>query len=327
MDYLISWVASAVGGFLSVVFLVIGWGAIPASIMAVIGAIRRRCPWYVLPMYLLLIPIGTLLFRGVFWVLERVAQPDALSTTLFWGAVFFTGLGALFSAGPTLLKEIWQITNGRAGTGQGGIAKNALSVLGTIIAFVVIGAVMKSVVRAPRERDAISKGEKFMEQLQADATRKHPDIPISQAMRQESSERATQKLTSETDELKRTNIAADMFWGFFFLNTRERPEFCREQGVDIQPFVKAFELAHKNEIAKARSIYARASVDEKTLHTAMKPQIRKALFQDMNDIATSTKSSLKEVCQVFSEKTDAIAQEMHISKVQPMVFKVLASAK
>jgi len=63
------------------------------------------------------------------------------------------------------------------------------------------------------------------------------------------------------------------------------------------------------------------------LHTAMKPQIRKALFQDMNDIATSTKSSLKEVCQVFSEKTDAIAQEMHISKVQPMVFKVLASAK
>jgi hypothetical protein len=117
MDYLISWAASTIGGFLSVVFLVIGWGAIPASIMAVIGVIRRRCPWYTIPMYLLLVPIGTFLFRSVFWVLERVAQPDTLSTTLFWGAVLISGLGALFSAGPTLLKEIWQVTNGRGTPG------------------------------------------------------------------------------------------------------------------------------------------------------------------------------------------------------------------
>ena len=105
MDYLISWAASAIGGSLSVVFLVIGWAAIPASIMAVIGAIRRRCRWYAILIYLLLIPIGSFLFRGVFWVLERVAQPDTVSTTLFWCAVFTTGLGALFGAGPTLLKK------------------------------------------------------------------------------------------------------------------------------------------------------------------------------------------------------------------------------
>jgi hypothetical protein len=196
-----------------------------------------------------------------------------------------------------------------------------------IIGFVVIAAIVKSVVRAPRERDANSKVEKFMEQLQADAIRKHPDIPFSQAIQQESSERASEKLTSETDELKRTNRAADMFWGFFFINAIERPEFCREQGVDIQPFVKAFELAHENEIAKARSIYARVSVDETKLYTAMKPQMRKALVQDMTDTATSIKSSVKEVCHAFSENADAIAQEMHLSKVQPVVFKVLTSAK
>lgn len=115
MIYLVSWVASTIAGFLSVVFLVFAWGAIPATIMAVIGAIRRRCKWYAIPMYLLLIPIGSFLYRGVFWVLERVAQPDTLSTTLFWGAVFISGLGTLFSAGPTLLKEVWQVTNGRAG--------------------------------------------------------------------------------------------------------------------------------------------------------------------------------------------------------------------
>lgn len=112
MSLLISWVASAIGGILSVVFLVVGWGAIAATVMAVIGVFRRRCKWYAIPMYLLLIPVGSFLFRGVFWVLERVAQSDTLSTTLFWSAVFITGFGALFSAGPTLLKEVWRLTNG-----------------------------------------------------------------------------------------------------------------------------------------------------------------------------------------------------------------------
>jgi hypothetical protein len=111
MTYLISWLASAFGGFLTVVFLVVGWGAILATVMAVIGVIRRRCAWYSILMYVALIPIGSLLFKGVFWVLARVAQPDTVSTALFWGAVFISGLGALFSAGPKLLKEVWQVTN------------------------------------------------------------------------------------------------------------------------------------------------------------------------------------------------------------------------
>ena len=103
--------------FLSVVFLVIGWGAIPASIMAVIGVIRRRCPWYTILMYLLFGSCRFVLISRRIWVLERIAQPDTLSTALFWGAVFISGCGALFSAGPTLLKEVWQVTNGRAATG------------------------------------------------------------------------------------------------------------------------------------------------------------------------------------------------------------------
>ena len=133
---LISWIASAIGGLLSVVALVVTWGAIPASIMAVIGVIRRRCRWFAIPIYLLLIPIGTFLFRGVFWVLERVAQPDTLSTTLFWGAVFITGLGALFSAGPTLLKEVWQVTNGRSGADSAESARSG-SAMGVGIALPV----------------------------------------------------------------------------------------------------------------------------------------------------------------------------------------------
>lgn len=114
MPNLISWIASAIGGLLSVVALVVTWGAIPATIMACIGVFRRRCRWYAIPTYLALVPIGYFLSRGIFWVLERFAQPDPLSTTLFWGAVLVTGLRALFSEGPTLFKEVWQLTNGNS---------------------------------------------------------------------------------------------------------------------------------------------------------------------------------------------------------------------
>lgn len=174
---------------------------------------------------------------------------------------------------------------------------------------------------------AVRKSENASEQLQADAKQKHPDMPLSEAIQQERIERSTEKLASETDEVKRKTLAADMFLGFFFVNARTRPEFCSEQGVNIQPFVNAFEDAHANEIAKARSIKARASVDEKKLYTLIQPQLRKTIVQNMNDIATSEKISLKEVCQRFSENADAIVQEMQLAKVHPVLFKALTSAK
>jgi hypothetical protein len=205
--------------------------------------------------------------------------------------------------------------------------KTALTVLGVFIAFILIKTVVKSVLRAPRESESVGMAEKTWERLQADATKKHPDIPRSEAIQRESSARATEKLTSETDDLKRTNAAADMFWGFFFINTRARHQFCQEQGVDLQPFVQVFEHAHKNEITKARSIYARASMNEEKLYSLIKSEARQMVVQDMNDIAASNKFSIKEGCQMLSDNANAFVQEMHISKVHPMVFKALTLAK
>jgi len=206
---------------------------------------------------------------------------------------------------------------------KNGIAKKAMSVAAFIVAFVAV----KYGMEAYREHEAIAKVEKSLDQLKADATQKHPDVPISIAMQQEATEKATKTITSETDELRRANTAADMFWGFYFVNVRERPEFCREQGVDIQPFVKAFERVHVNEVAKARSIYAGVSADENKTYMLIKPQLRKLIVQDMNDIATSNKISVKEGCQLISENADTLIKEMHLSKMQPAVFQALSSAK
>jgi succinate dehydrogenase hydrophobic anchor subunit len=105
-----SWAASAAGGVLSVVFLVIACGALAATVMATIGVIRGRCPWYSIPLYLLLVAIGSFLFRGVFWILERVTRPDAVNEAIFWGTVLI-GVVAVVTGGQRLLNEIWQATN------------------------------------------------------------------------------------------------------------------------------------------------------------------------------------------------------------------------
>ena len=194
-------------------------------------------------------------------------------------------------------------------------------ILVSMFAFIVARSVVEKII----EQSGRNKRDNGFEQLKADAVGQHPDAPVSEAIRQESVESATKKLNVETDAQKRAQSAAAMFWGFLFVNTRERAEFCREQGVDIQPFVSAFEQAHANQIAKAKSILARTATDEEKLYTEIEPLLRKAVVQDMNDIATAKKISLKSACQFISNNALALAGDMHISKVQPTVYNALMS--
>lgn len=118
-----------------------------------------------------------------------------------------------------------------------------------------------------------------------------------------------------------------MFWGFYFINVRERPKFCRELGVNIQLFVKAFEKINTNEFSKAKSIYVRSSTDENKVYDLIKSQMHKMILQDMNDYAMENKVSLKEACTLIAENADYWGKEMRLSKVQPAVYHALSSAK
>jgi hypothetical protein len=39
-------------------------------------------------------------------------QPDTVRTVIFWGSVMISGIGALFTEGPRLMREVWRLTNG-----------------------------------------------------------------------------------------------------------------------------------------------------------------------------------------------------------------------
>ncbi len=203
------------------------------------------------------------------------------------------------------------------------LAKAVLAVL----AFFIASAVVKQGLQAYRENQVVAGAEQQIRQLETAAAERFPDAPVSVAMQQEATDWASKKMATETDDRKRAYSAASMFWGFYYSNVRERSEFCREQGANIQPFVAAFEKAHVNELAKARAIFAQSATDEDKMYHLIKPQLLKMVAQDMSDIAAANKASLKDVCQLLSENGDALVAEMQFSKVQPDVHKVLTLAK
>jgi len=56
--------------------------------------------------------VSALLFRSVFWMSERLAQDDVISTALFWSATLLGLLGS-FREGKRLMREVWRSTNGQ----------------------------------------------------------------------------------------------------------------------------------------------------------------------------------------------------------------------
>lgn len=111
MASLLSWIWSPLAGMLTVICLVVSWGALISVLFAIIGVTRRRCGWKVIPIYVAVCIIGSLGFQAVFWISDRIARGDTFSTVLFWGAVFLAGFGAL-GQGFSLLRETWSTTNG-----------------------------------------------------------------------------------------------------------------------------------------------------------------------------------------------------------------------
>jgi hypothetical protein len=109
--YVISWIWSFIAGGLSVGFLLIALGAIAATVLAIIGVFRGRCPKSAIFIYLVLVPICALLYRVVFWVSDYLMQPDTISTAIFWGSAAIACIRALFKEAPRLMKEVWRMTN------------------------------------------------------------------------------------------------------------------------------------------------------------------------------------------------------------------------
>lgn len=203
----------------------------------------------------------------------------------------------------------------------------AVKIIIFILAFAATSAITRAALDSYGKRKAVAKAEQTLDQLKKDAAAKHPDVPAAEALQREASAHMSRNLAAETNERKRLETAAGNFMGFYLVNVRERNEYCRERGVDIGPFIAAFQSGHTTELTKARAALATAQIGEDELYKRLKPQLAQVIAQDMQDIAAQNKISIKQACELVSENGAALAAEMHLSKAQPAVHRALIGGR
>ena len=123
-----------------------------------------------------------------------------------------------------------------------------------------------------------------MDKLRAEAAQKNPNLPVSDAIKEEATKQASAMLKGSGGE-SRARTAAGLFFGSYYMNTRARPAYCRQRGVDLTPFVTAFDQTHRTELIRSREILARAGIDPESMVPKLQAEFVSLVEQDMKDFA------------------------------------------
>jgi hypothetical protein len=151
-----------------------------------------------------------------------------------------------------------------------------------------------------------------MDDLRERAKREHPDLPPTDALKAVTAAESARKLAAQSGD-QRANTAADMFWGFYWINTKARVEYCAERGVDLAPFASAFQKHHDAELQRAKSIYSAAGIDPQSALRTVQPELTKVVVQDMKDVAAGAKVPLEQTCALFNANAEQFAQLIELS--------------
>lgn len=160
---------------------------------------------------------------------------------------------------------------------------------------------------APSAPPTATQMSQKVEALTAQARREHPQMATTDALKQVASDQAAKTFASQ-DAAQRANSAADMFFGFYYLNTRGRVAYCQQRGVDLAPFVAAFDQVHGDELARARAIYARRGSQPETVLTTLMPAFASFVEQDMKDVTSGAKAPLDAACGLFNDNARTLAE-------------------
>ena len=178
-----------------------------------------------------------------------------------------------------------------------------IAAIGIVAGILIYEARKPEPLRAPTQAEVKTQ----MDKLRADAVKRHPDMPQSDAMKEEAIRQGSAMLQKGNVET-RALTAAGLFFGSYFMNTRARPEYCRKRGVDLAQFVAAYERAHGAELARAREILVRAGIDPDSMAPKLQAEFVTVVEQDMKDFAAGAQVQPESACELFNQNSKIIAE-------------------
>jgi hypothetical protein len=164
---------------------------------------------------------------------------------------------------------------------------------------------------AKQNRPTAADVTKEVDALRAEASQKHPGMSQTDAMKQVAAAKAGDMMR-KAPTAQRVQMAANVFYGSYFMNTRVRPAWCRDRGVDISPFASAYERVHGEELSKAKAAYAGTEHSPENILPIIEPELRRMVEQDMKDVGDSLKLSPEKTCSAFNDNADAFARAIQL---------------
>ncbi len=201
------------------------------------------------------------------------------------------------------------------------MGKHIVSIISFALAFFAIQYGMDYY----REYSAVNKANAEIEAIREEVRQNNPDEPEVLAVQEAAIKKAEENINSKGTQKEKVQTAAGTFLGFYLVNFKQRAEYCQGQGVDISPFINAFKESHKNEYAIAVKAISAAPSDVDKLYKMLKPQLETVIEQDMAYIASENGVSLPEACKLISDNAPTLVPDMHISVMQPAVYRALVS--
>lgn len=178
-----------------------------------------------------------------------------------------------------------------------------ISAIGLVAGILLYEALKPSPLHAPDP--AIVQAE--VDRLEAEARRAHPGMAPSDAMKEVAMRQAREAM-AQGDAKTRAQKAAGIFFGAYVMNTRARPAWCRQRGVDLAPFANAYTSVHRDELARTQAIFAEGGLNPETFAGTLEAQFVPMVEQDMRDFANGAGVPLDKACGLFNEKATQIAQ-------------------
>jgi hypothetical protein len=150
-----------------------------------------------------------------------------------------------------------------------------------------------------------------LDKLKADAQQKHPNMATSDAMKVEATRQASAMLEQGNADT-RAKTAAGIFFGAYYMNTRARPAYCQQRGVDLATFVAAYDQVHREELSHARKVFARIGIDPESMVPKIQSQFVSVIEQDMKDFAAGAQVPLDKTCEMFNQNAKMLAEAITV---------------
>jgi hypothetical protein len=157
--------------------------------------------------------------------------------------------------------------------------------------------------------------------MEREAQVAQPGKPTAVAMTQYAIEKASTELAA-APEAERAFKAAQIFIGYYLVNTRARVEFCAERHVDLGKFADEFARLHAAQYERAVALLTARGLKVEQIWSITRTAMSRAITHDMGGFTAPGIHSPK-ACEEVARQARYFARKLDLKTRQPEVQRAL----